>query len=518
MKKILFLAQACLLMAGAGCGLYAAELSWEEVSRGNREVKSVLVDARGSRIIYLGTRNTVFKSEDSGGSWRSALLVKGQNSAVNFLAGAGNILYAATGNGLFKSDNQGRSWSRIFRGRNYLESEATALGVFPQGIYLGTQAGLFMSADRGRTWQKAAAKLGKDSISAINYHSQEPNCIYVAGAEGLFRTENAGKNWERIFISSSVENHAEIEEMQEGEEEERNFRLNYLIIDPHNLNYLYLATTRGVYLSPDKGKTWNLLSDYGLLSRDVKFLLMTSGSELYAMTETGIFEYKHERWLELSFGLSASRINQIASDNQRNLYAACDEGLFKAESGYFLGKEEDRAFTLYNQDEPQIQEVQEAAIKYAEVDPQKIIQWRKKAAGKAILPKITVAMNRDVADLWHWEAGSSTKTNDDVLTQGNDAIKWEVSASWDLSDLIWTESQTSIDVRSRLMVQLREDILDEVTKIYFERLRVERELDNLSIEERKKRAEKELRLRELTAYLDGLTGGYFSRALSKTGS
>lgn len=55
--------------------------------------------------------------------------------------------------------------------------------------------------------------------------------------------------------------------------------------------------------------------------------------------------------------------------------------------------------------------------------------------------------------------------------------------------------------------------MDEVTKLYFERLRVKMELDNLSIEERKKRFEKELRLQELTAYLDGLTGGYFSQQM-----
>jgi len=60
------------------------------------------------------------------------------------------------------------------------------------------------------------------------------------------------------------------------------------------------------------------------------------------------------------------------------------------------------------------------------------------------------------------------------------------------------------------MVQLRDDILDEVNKLYFERIRVKMELDALQIEDRKKRFEKELRLRELTASLDGLTGGYFS--------
>jgi len=65
------------------------------------------------------------------------------------------------------------------------------------------------------------------------------------------------------------------------------------------------------------------------------------------------------------------------------------------------------------------------------------------------------------------------------------------------------------------VVQLRDDILDEVTKLYFERIRVKCEIDNLSIEERKKRFEKELRLAELTASIDALTGGYFSQNLRR---
>jgi hypothetical protein len=74
----------------------------------------------------------------------------------------------------------------------------------------------------------------------------------------------------------------------------------------------------------------------------------------------------------------------------------------------------------------------------------------------------------------------------------------------------WNEAQTSIDVRSKLMVELRDDILDEVNKLYFERLRVKSELDNLPVEDRNKRFDKELKLEELTASLDSLTAGYFS--------
>jgi hypothetical protein len=171
---------------------------------------------------------------------------------------------------------------------------------------------------------------------------------------------------------------------------------------------------------------------------------------------------------------------------------------------------------IYYKDEPSINEVQQAAIRYAEVEPAKIREWRNLAAKKAWLPQLSIGIDRNTTDLRHWEGGSTTKPDDDILRRGKDSIEWDVSLSWDLSELIWNNDQTSIDVRSRLMVQLRDDILDEVTKLYFERIRVKMEIDSLSIEDRKKRAEKELKIKELTAYLDGLTGGYFSRQINKS--
>jgi hypothetical protein len=129
------------------------------------------------------------------------------------------------------------------------------------------------------------------------------------------------------------------------------------------------------------------------------------------------------------------------------------------------------------------------------------------------LPQINIGLDRNSTDLWHWEGGSTTKSDDDVLLRGRDNIDWDVSLSWDLSDLIWNDAQTSIDVRSKLMVELRNDILDQVNKLYFERLRVRSELDNLAIEDRHKRFQMQLKLEELTASLDSLTSGYYSAQL-----
>jgi len=293
--------------------------------------------------------------------------------------------------------------------------------------------------------------------------------------------------------------------VEDSDEVQQGSNLKYIVVAPDGT--IYLATSEGVYMSKDQAGNWEKLPDYGLLSQDVKFLLFSKESILYAIAGSGIFEFNDQRWHELSFGLSASKINALGFNNKGKLYAACDEGLFALEKKY----SNDVVSAVNVNDAPTIREIQQVAIKYAEVDPDKIRKWRMQAAIKAWLPTLAAKMNRDTGDLWHWESGSTTKSDDDTLRKGKSSIGWDVAVSWDLSNIIFNNDQTSIDTRSRLMVQLRDDILDEVNKLYFERLRVKMELNNLAIEDGKKRGEKELRLQELTASLDALTGGYFSQ-------
>jgi hypothetical protein len=64
------------------------------------------------------------------------------------------------------------------------------------------------------------------------------------------------------------------------------------------------------------------------------------------------------------------------------------------------------------------------------------------------------------------------------------------------------------------MVQLRDDILDEVTRTYFERRRLQVEAMLFDEKDLQKEIERYLRIQELTANLDALTGGYFSEHIN----
>jgi hypothetical protein len=210
--------------------------------------------------------------------------------------------------------------------------------------------------------------------------------------------------------------------------------------------------------------------------------------------------------------MEASSANSVSIDMDGKIWVATNKGLYKSEMERFSSHSEEELKLLREfAHEPSIKEVQEAAIRYAEVHPDKIKEWRSAAKQEALLPSVSVGLDRYVTDYWHWDSGA----NPDVLIKGNDTVSWDVTMTWDLGKLIWNEDQTDIDTRSRLMVQLRDDILDEITRTYFERRRLQLETSLSPPSDLKLKLEKELRIQELTADLDALTGGYFSKQIKQ---
>ncbi len=498
--------------------IWAQDLTWEDIGRGNLNIQCILIGPENSKIIFAGSGGNVLKSNDSGESWRRVLAAKARGSKINVLVmekNNCNVVYAATGNGLYRSSNLGERWERIFRGKMEIENQCTTILSKAQVIFVGTKAGLFISRDNGRSWHKQEIGIGNCSILNIEFGAGQNAAIYLAATSGIFKSLDDGKSWEKVFVSYSNSDSAEEMIEEEPDSPERLTDINFVKPDPHNSNLLYFSCVKGVYRSINQGQSWEKLTEYGLLNRDIKMICLADSSEIFALSSSGIFLYAKERWSELSFGLIAGKLNYFTLDNLNNIYAVGEKGIYKSNQNNPSNFKRSSLFDEYLKYEPNIRDVQLAAIKFAEVSPEKIIQWRKDAAKKAFLPRINIGLDRNSTDLWHWEGGSTTKADDDTLRRGQDNIDWDVSLSWDLSDLIWSEAQTSIDVRSKLMVELRDDILDQVNKLYFEHLRMKSELDNLALEDRSKRFQKQLKLEELVASLDALTSGYYSEQLCK---
>ncbi|MFA6217664.1 MAG: hypothetical protein WDL87_08470 [Candidatus Omnitrophota bacterium] len=520
MKQFLRFLFLTMIMATCFCSLSKAQdPGWQNISGDNRQINSILIDPDDQKIIYAGSNGVVLKSQDGGESWRVVLFIKGQNMKIHSLVFSltdKNIICAATGNGLYMSVDHGKSWKRVFKGKNYLESVCVCAAISNSTLYVGTKGGFFVSDDLGLSWRKEQGALGDQSIRALIVDTVTDGCVYVLSGHSVFKKESGQYSWQKTFSiidrEPAEENELEDDSAENDDPQEHQQSFKDLKVNAADRNTLFLATARGAYKTVDGGLNWELLTSYGLLDQDICSLCLFTDKLLFAATKSGVFLFNGQRWKEVYTTHALKDINSIVCDKSGNLFAATAQGLMKITLKDF--PEEglaDVSDKVSAPEEPMIQEIHAAAIQYAELEPEKILRWRKAAAKKAWLPKMTVGWDRNASNLWHWESGSTTKPDDDELRRGKDFIDWDLTVSWDFSELLWNNDQTSIDTRSRLLVQLREDVLDQVTKLYFERQRVKLDLNDLRIEDRKKRFEKELKLQELAASLDALTGGFFSR-------
>jgi photosystem II stability/assembly factor-like uncharacterized protein len=516
MKRIILFLTCLLFIISPCCNLAAQEAEWEEIGGDIFDVRCILAIGEKSQHILVGNNGNIFCSFDLGKSWTRSFSLRGNNKNINQIVPAcpgKQTVYAATDQGVYASINAGIKWKKVFSGLSKEENMCTSLAVKGKTIILGTNKGLYISKDAGRSWGKETGVLGRSRILNIEvYSAGKKTYYYAATINGVFRKQDDGA-WEKIYSQSDKADAVNDEQGNITDSQGYYFGIRYIKCDQSREGVLYLSTGKGIYKSVDGGDHWESIAEYGLLERDVKYLCLAAPGRLFAVTDSGIFMFNNSRWLEQTGSLSTGIINTLAISEQGTLFIGASKGIFKSvvpggvvSYGNKIGD--------YSANEPKINLVQQAAIAYAEVSPEKIKKWRKQAAKKAFFPVVSVGLERDSSDLWHWESGSTAigQSGDDLLRKGKDNIDWDVRLSWNLGEIIWNDDQAAIDVRSKLMVELRDDILDQVNKLYFERLRVKMELAGLSLEDVRKRNEKELKLQELTASLDALTGGYFSRS------
>jgi len=162
--------------------------------------------------------------------------------------------------------------------------------------------------------------------------------------------------------------------------------------------------------------------------------------------------------------------------------------------------------------EPNVREVQKAVIKYSNTRNGKIRLWQTSSRLRALLPDISTSWGAKQGNNIDLDRGG-TKDPDQYIAGPNDWDKdFDIDFTWDLGDILFSPSQTSIDVREKLMVELRDELVSEVTRLYFERRRLQFEL--LVQKPTGQEALKDwVRLDELTAQIDGMTGGMFTKKI-----
>jgi competence ComEA-like helix-hairpin-helix protein len=167
--------------------------------------------------------------------------------------------------------------------------------------------------------------------------------------------------------------------------------------------------------------------------------------------------------------------------------------------------------------EPSVREVQEAAISYSRSHPSIVDSWRIRVRTSDLLPEFRVKVqpnfDRDVRTRTNLDATEAV-----VETRDNDnSLRLEVQATWDLNEIIFDRDELGVWRETIRMANLRDRVVDEATRRFYERRRLQIDLKLSPSADLADRARKELRMQELTADLDAMTGGWFSERLIAAG-
>ncbi|MBN1878905.1 ComEA family DNA-binding protein [bacterium] len=177
--------------------------------------------------------------------------------------------------------------------------------------------------------------------------------------------------------------------------------------------------------------------------------------------------------------------------------------------------------------EPSIRDVQIAAIRFAEIDGERFAQWRQKAKEKGLWPdSVQFTLGHDTDDDRDYTRTNTISISGGTTTVGPDKETWkrgtdddfdyQLRFRWKLQDYCFSNDILRVSSETEKQVKFRQSVIEDVTELYYDRraLQVEMILQpEVSITVKVKR---ELQIQELTAAIDGLTGGFFSEALARS--
>lgn len=508
---------------------------WQKVGSGIYEpvVLKLAIHPHDPSLIFAATNKALYQSSDGGRHYQSVFQASGEFQGINDIyidphqlptfvrqkrtqSGSRpndserrdtDNIYIATDAGLYFSSDAGEHWQRTYYSSNEQSRKCLALLRAGETLYLGTGNGLFYRSVDETSWSAVGNELSR---KAVNHIVAGEHFIYFATDDAVYDLDRKTSSYSRIFTAGSAQTIVDNESDSVTEEEVTQSLVRFIRVASDDDTTIYIATARGIYLSGDGGQHWRLLANPPVdLETLNAFVLLGEGEErkLLVGTKRGAFLFDNGRWTPVYQGMETNAMNDLVKDARGRVYAATDRGVFylSSEQALPLFPSED-----HSRNEPTIQQVHRWAIDYAEVSPDKIKNWRSLAGKRALLPDFSVGLDRAEGELYHWDTGP----NPDNLLKGRDLLNWDVSLSWDLGDLIWSTDQTTIDSRSKLMVELREDVLDQVTRLYFERRRLQVDLAADALEPAVE-FDKQLRVEELTALLDAFTGGKFSQEIAR---
>ncbi len=213
--------------------------------------------------LFHDTEGDVFRSDDSGRTWRTLEGVHGKSIRVLAMAPSDhNTLVIGALDGVFRSRDGGTTWERMTpEDPPVLENHSSmrnfvSIAVDPQDpdiVYAGTRHLAWKTTDGGSHWHNTAEGMLDDSdVFSIIVDSKTPSLVYAGACSGIYMSDNAAELFHRVEGLPSTA-----------------IRTRVLKQDRERPSIIYAGTTGGLWKTVDGGAKWSLVSSADVVVNDV---------------------------------------------------------------------------------------------------------------------------------------------------------------------------------------------------------------------------------------------------------
>ncbi len=164
-------------------------------------------------------------------------------------------------------------------------------------------------------------------------------------------------------------------------------------------------------------------------------------------------------------------------------------------------------------EDPPIEALRAAATALVLAEPERARSLVERARFAGWLPELRIMVDRRFARTESVDLGSPSDIAAlaPVGIDSNNDVRYQARATWDLSKLIFNSDEIGAQFQALRTADTRREIESLVIRLYFERRRLKAESSTADDLDMLPGSRRELRIAEIEAELDALTGGVFTR-------
>lgn len=248
-----------------------------------------------------------------------------------------------------------------------------------------------------------------------------------------------------------------------------------------------------------------------------------AGDRFWLASEGGIL---CARSLDGRWWRAASPVGYIATNRilpqSASLLAATEWGLYEGWPQFARVSPDvnRRPATASHAGDPGILAIQQEALRYQGLEPGYMRRLRQGVALRGWWPEVSFRLQsgfvreRGIDFDQAYLSGGKRRLQDRERADATD-IDAQLMLSWDLGDVAFNPETVDLSREARQVISLRDDVLDQVNQLYYERQAILLTLAQSKDSDGTETSRLWLRAAELAAGLDGWTGGWFRRQLKE---